>query len=76
MNNNSELTNLPTIKIKKTNQRKQQDKEGIPKERQKDINEIIDLTEIKQNTTTTKDTGMVQASNSFISDFLRPKKYG
>jgi hypothetical protein len=74
LNDNAGLINQSTQKINKTNQRKQLDKEGVPKERQKDINVIFDLTEMKQSTSSSIDTNTIYSSNSFIAEFLKNKK--
>jgi hypothetical protein len=74
VNDNAGLINQSKQKINKTNQRKQLDKEGVPKERQKDINVIFDLTEIKQPTSGSVDTNTIYSSNSFIAEFSKNKK--
>ena len=74
VNDNVGLVNQSIQKINKTNQRKELDKEGIPKERQKDINVIFDLTEVKQATSSPTDTTTTHSSNSFITEFSKDKK--
>ncbi len=72
LSDNSSLLNRNITTIKKTTQRKLLDKENIPKERQKDVNPIIDASpSIKENIAITASKSL-HSSNSFITDF--PKK--
>ncbi|MFM7016947.1 MAG: hypothetical protein ACKOX3_11540 [Bacteroidota bacterium] len=73
-NENNALTNQPIIPIKKTIQRKSLDGEGIPKERQKEVATIIDVTTLNKSTSQNNDTTISHTGNSFITDFPKVKK--
>jgi len=72
LNDNSSLLNQNITISNKTTQRKHLDKENIPKERQKDVNVIIDVSPSVKDNIVIIDSSALHSTNSFITDF--PKK--